>query len=73
MRFSFCAFLAFLFSSPLFGACAPFSEALTHIGEVGCITGRVFVYNRGFAACIIWISVKTTACAPSRLSFFLTT
>ena len=47
MRFSFCAFLVFLFSSPLFGACAPFSEALTHIGEVGCITGRVVRVQQG--------------------------
>ena len=35
-------FLVVLYSClPMFGGCAPFFEAMTHIGEVACISGRV--------------------------------
>jgi len=33
--------LLFGSSSPLAATCIPFSEALSHIGETGCISGRV--------------------------------
>ena len=50
MRSTSCVRLAsfFLYSCSLMsGACAPFSEALAHIGETRCITGQVVRVQRG--------------------------